>query len=106
MKQFKIALMLAAAMMGFGSWQNVCAEGKVDLVDPMIGTGFHGHVFVGASVPFGMVQVEILLVILAQKVPGFLALHKNAPFPFYFFSLIAKRLPICQTLYFQPFARL
>ena len=49
--------MLAAAMMGFGSWQNVCAEGKVDLVDPMIGTGFHGHVFVGASVPFGMVQV-------------------------------------------------
>ena len=57
MKQFKIALMLAAAMMGFGSWQNVCAEGKVDLVDPMIGTGFHGHVFVGASVPFGMVQV-------------------------------------------------
>ena len=44
-------------MMGFGSWQNVCAEGKVDLVDPMIGTGFHGHVFVGASVPFGMVQV-------------------------------------------------
>ncbi|MCR5003956.1 MAG: hypothetical protein K5984_06270, partial [Bacteroidales bacterium] len=26
-------------------------------VDPMIGSGGHGHVFVGASVPFGMVQV-------------------------------------------------
>ena len=25
-------------------------------VDPLIGTGGHGHVFVGASVPFGMVQ--------------------------------------------------
>lgn len=27
------------------------------LVDPHIGTGGHGHVFVGANVPFGMVQV-------------------------------------------------
>ena len=26
-------------------------------VDPKIGTGDHGHVFVGANVPFGMVQV-------------------------------------------------
>ncbi len=26
-------------------------------VDPLIGTGGHGHVFVGASVPFGMVQL-------------------------------------------------
>jgi predicted alpha-1,2-mannosidase len=26
-------------------------------VDPMIGTGFHGHVFVGANVPFGAVQL-------------------------------------------------
>ena len=25
-------------------------------VDPYIGSGYHGHVFVGASVPFGMVQ--------------------------------------------------
>src|SRR6202012_2790618 len=28
----------------------------VDLVDPYIGTGGHGHVFLGASVPFGAVQ--------------------------------------------------
>ena len=29
----------------------------VDYVDPMIGTADHGHVFVGAHVPFGMVNV-------------------------------------------------
>lgn len=29
----------------------------VDYVDPYIGSDFHGHVFVGASVPFGMVQL-------------------------------------------------
>lgn len=29
----------------------------VDLVNPRIGSGGHGHVFVGANVPFGMVQV-------------------------------------------------
>lgn len=29
----------------------------VALVDPLIGSGGHGHVFVGASVPHGMVQV-------------------------------------------------
>lgn len=28
-----------------------------DYVDPLIGSGGHGHVFVGASVPFGMVQL-------------------------------------------------
>ena len=29
----------------------------IDYVDTSIGTGGHGHVFVGASVPFGMVQL-------------------------------------------------
>jgi len=29
----------------------------VDYVDPFIGSGGHGHVFVGASVPFGAVQI-------------------------------------------------
>ncbi len=29
----------------------------VDYVDPMIGSGGHGHVFVGANVPFGAVQL-------------------------------------------------
>ena len=27
------------------------------LVDPFIGTGGHGHVFLGANVPFGLVQL-------------------------------------------------
>lgn len=31
--------------------------GSVEMVDPMIGSGGHGHVFVGASVPHGMVQL-------------------------------------------------
>ena len=34
--------------------------GKTNLVcfvDPMIGSDYHGNVFVGASVPFGMVQL-------------------------------------------------
>ncbi|MGM0530314.1 MAG: glycoside hydrolase domain-containing protein, partial [Bacteroidota bacterium] len=30
----------------------------VDYVDPMIGTGFHGHTFPGAVVPFGRVQLS------------------------------------------------
>lgn len=29
----------------------------LSMVDPMIGSGGHGHVFVGASVPYGMVQL-------------------------------------------------
>ena len=33
------------------------AQQLVDYVDPMIGTADHGHVFVGAHVPFGMVNV-------------------------------------------------
>ena len=32
-------------------------EGLVRYVDPTIGTGGHGHVFLGANVPFGFVQV-------------------------------------------------
>lgn len=35
----------------------IYAQSLVDCVDPMIGTDDHGHVFVGANVPFGMVNV-------------------------------------------------
>jgi predicted alpha-1,2-mannosidase len=31
--------------------------GVTQYVDPFIGTGFHGHVFLGANVPFGAVQL-------------------------------------------------
>jgi predicted alpha-1,2-mannosidase len=38
--------------------QSASKSGKLNtLVDPIIGSGGHGHVFVGASVPFGAVQL-------------------------------------------------
>ncbi|MDH6311226.1 putative alpha-1,2-mannosidase [Dysgonomonas sp. PFB1-18] len=37
--------------------QNSSSENLTQYVDPYIGTGDHGHVFVGANVPFGMVQL-------------------------------------------------
>jgi len=42
------------------SVDNKINKAEADLtqyVDPFIGTGFHGHVFLGASVPFGAVQL-------------------------------------------------
>jgi predicted alpha-1,2-mannosidase len=38
------------------SLSSVNAQKLTSFVDPMIGAGGHGHVFVGASVPFGAVQ--------------------------------------------------
>jgi putative alpha-1,2-mannosidase len=45
-----------------GLWQGgargqTAARGLTSYVDPYIGSGGHGHVFVGASVPFGAVQL-------------------------------------------------
>ncbi len=39
------------------SMERVSEKTPVDHVNPMIGSGGHGHVFVGASVPFGLVQL-------------------------------------------------
>ncbi len=36
---------------------NIQAQKPTDYVDPFIGSGGHGHVFVGANVPYGAVQV-------------------------------------------------
>jgi putative alpha-1,2-mannosidase len=33
-------------------------QSTVDYVNPMIGTAEHGHVYPGATVPFGMVQLS------------------------------------------------
>ena len=33
-------------------------KSPIDYVDPMIGTGFHGHTYPGASAPFGAVQLS------------------------------------------------
>jgi predicted alpha-1,2-mannosidase len=37
--------------------KNTPGESLTQYVDPLIGTGFHGHVFMGANVPFGAVQL-------------------------------------------------
>src|SRR6187402_2614783 len=38
-------------------YSHVSAQKLTSFVDPYIGSGGHGHVFVGASVPFGGVQL-------------------------------------------------
>lgn len=48
---FSILLMLTACV------QQKDSESLTQYIDPHIGSGGHGHVFVGASVPFGMVQL-------------------------------------------------
>jgi len=44
-------------LISLGIINNVKAQKLTQFVDPLIGSGGHGHVFVGASVPFGAVQV-------------------------------------------------
>ncbi|MFT3733425.1 MAG: hypothetical protein QM776_00010 [Rhodocyclaceae bacterium] len=41
-------------------YYNTCCSqtNKLDLVNPFIGTGGHGHTFPGATVPYGMVQLS------------------------------------------------
>lgn len=55
MKMTKI--MLCGAMLLAACSQQPAKEKLTDYVDPLIGSGGHGHVFVGANVPFGMVQL-------------------------------------------------
>ena len=55
--------MMAACLLASATLTSVAqrdysqSEGLLKYVDPHIGSGFHGHVFVGTSVPYGMVQV-------------------------------------------------
>lgn len=53
MKFLHTLVLVGAAMMAACSTPTQLTS----YVDPKIGTGDHGHVFVGANVPFGMVQV-------------------------------------------------
>lgn len=48
---------LALTSTACGSHGHDSAGDLTQWVDPMIGTGDHGHVFLGANVPFGMVQL-------------------------------------------------
>lgn len=52
MKKSIFAFAIAALSIGTGAAQQL-----TQYVDPYIGTGGHGHVFLGANVPFGLVQV-------------------------------------------------
>ena len=49
---FPLALGSMAAQLDYSK-----SEGPLGYVDPYIGSGYHGHVFVGTSVPYGMVQL-------------------------------------------------
>ncbi len=53
MKKIACLLLMAFAICA-------CSENKTpaEYVDPFIGTGFHGHTYPGATVPFGMVQLS------------------------------------------------
>ena len=62
MNMKRIHTLLPAALLAFAAGagctpQATVAESPTRWVDPRIGTGGHGHVFVGANVPFGLVQV-------------------------------------------------
>ena len=47
------------ALLVAGLVSTICgAKSAVDFVNPMIGTAEHGHVYPGATVPFGLVQVS------------------------------------------------
>ncbi len=56
MIRFRLAACLLAALVAAVA-APAAADDFTSHVDPFIGSGGHGHVFVGASVPFGAVQV-------------------------------------------------
>ncbi|MBR8535012.1 GH92 family glycosyl hydrolase [Carboxylicivirga sediminis] len=52
-----ITLVMALALSACQPQEKV-ADNILEYVDPFIGTGFHGHTFPGATLPFGMVQLS------------------------------------------------
>lgn len=64
MKAKKQILIAGTMLLAFGAvLLSACSQGPAvqktyaDYVNPMIGSGGHGHVFVGASIPFGTMQL-------------------------------------------------
>ena len=61
MKQLRFVLVSALLMLSAvpAMAAGGCSHGSIftDYVNPWIGTGGHGHVFLGANVPFGLVQL-------------------------------------------------
>jgi predicted alpha-1,2-mannosidase len=57
-KHFLLIASVAVLFLGCNAQKEVLAQKDfVSFVNPLIGSGGHGHVFVGASVPHGMVQL-------------------------------------------------
>ncbi|RZL24331.1 MAG: glycoside hydrolase family 92 protein, partial [Pedobacter sp.] len=61
-KIFCLSILMASFTTAFSQVKQKSTAKKAvfkytNYVDPLIGTGFHGHVFVGANVPFGAVQL-------------------------------------------------
>ena len=52
----KVLLLIALALTALGNTAMAQTD-NTQFVDPLIGSGGHGHVFVGANVPFGAVQL-------------------------------------------------
>lgn len=50
-------LLLALVLAGFSMSVSAAQDSFTQFVNPYIGTGGHGHVFLGANVPFGAVQL-------------------------------------------------
>ena len=61
MKAFKLLALTSCFLLvagnGVAQRDYSKSEGLLRYVDPYIGSGYHGHVFVGTSVPYGMVQL-------------------------------------------------
>lgn len=53
----RLTLTAAFAALAFAACNPAQEKDYTALVDPYIGSGGHGHVFVGANVPYGMVQL-------------------------------------------------
>lgn len=54
----KTVIILLGILIFYSCSKNNAVEANyIQFVDPMIGSDYHGNVFVGASVPFGMVQL-------------------------------------------------
>ncbi|MDE6366719.1 MAG: glycoside hydrolase family 92 protein, partial [Muribaculaceae bacterium] len=52
-----VGLAISASLVSCSGGGHPADVSYTDFVDPFIGTDGHGHVFLGANVPFGMVQL-------------------------------------------------